>query len=412
MSPSAVKSLAHFDEIAQIEIAQNITMAGEKSLSAASEAAVGGGNIHTRNVQVVHICGGSAVASSSGGLPDIGKLALDVTTPCTFGRARSESLTNTDESSSEGDDPTTTRGDSAPAPSSSTPISPDADERPDSHREDGVAAPGEAHEAPPPFPKRCDGSGGYIRALRTASLPTNEPERTPSILAAASNALRFSDGMFDVGGTTISGQEEEEEEAPAPPAKRVSFGRLSVRKYPIVLGDHPECSCGPPVTLGWTYRQFSPVGLDEYETRRATVRRRNQNEMLLPYLKRREILTRRSGHTEAEMMEATREAERVRKQRRKTVRTLRFQRVEEVAEATARGLRKLRPGRSGERGSVSPVAGGAPAAKTASSTNRRTSSSKRRTDMDSSQGGGSGEEGSLSARWHRDSIQKVHTEAA
>ena len=29
--------------------------------------------------------------------------------------------------------------------------------------------------------------------------------------------------------------------------KHVSFGSLEVRKYPIVLGDHPDCSMGPPV---------------------------------------------------------------------------------------------------------------------------------------------------------------------
>jgi hypothetical protein len=30
--------------------------------------------------------------------------------------------------------------------------------------------------------------------------------------------------------------------------KHVSFGDTEVRKYPVILGDHPECSMGPPVS--------------------------------------------------------------------------------------------------------------------------------------------------------------------
>lgn len=31
--------------------------------------------------------------------------------------------------------------------------------------------------------------------------------------------------------------------------KHVSFGELEIRKYPVILGDHPECSMGPPVSF-------------------------------------------------------------------------------------------------------------------------------------------------------------------
>jgi hypothetical protein len=30
--------------------------------------------------------------------------------------------------------------------------------------------------------------------------------------------------------------------------KRVLFGDIEIRKYPIILGDHPECTMGPPVS--------------------------------------------------------------------------------------------------------------------------------------------------------------------
>ena len=29
--------------------------------------------------------------------------------------------------------------------------------------------------------------------------------------------------------------------------KRVTFGTIEFRKYPIILGDHPDCTMGPPV---------------------------------------------------------------------------------------------------------------------------------------------------------------------
>lgn len=37
--------------------------------------------------------------------------------------------------------------------------------------------------------------------------------------------------------------------------KRVSFGDLQMRKYPVILGDHPECTMGPPVSLITEYNQ-------------------------------------------------------------------------------------------------------------------------------------------------------------
>jgi hypothetical protein len=32
-------------------------------------------------------------------------------------------------------------------------------------------------------------------------------------------------------------------------SRHISFGKLEVRYYPIILGDHPDCSEGPPVRL-------------------------------------------------------------------------------------------------------------------------------------------------------------------
>jgi hypothetical protein len=45
----------------------------------------------------------------------------------------------------------------------------------------------------------------------------------------------------------------------------VSFGVVEIRSYKQVLGDHPFCTNGCPIQLGWTYTEECVVGIDEYE---------------------------------------------------------------------------------------------------------------------------------------------------
>ncbi|KAI2508616.1 hypothetical protein MHU86_5799 [Fragilaria crotonensis] len=35
--------------------------------------------------------------------------------------------------------------------------------------------------------------------------------------------------------------------------RKVHFGRVKTRYYQLILGDHPHCSDGLPLTFGWTY---------------------------------------------------------------------------------------------------------------------------------------------------------------
>lgn len=48
--------------------------------------------------------------------------------------------------------------------------------------------------------------------------------------------------------------------------RRVSFGHCEIRTYEQVVGDHPSCSVGCPIQLGWAYREESSVRVDEHET--------------------------------------------------------------------------------------------------------------------------------------------------
>ena len=60
--------------------------------------------------------------------------------------------------------------------------------------------------------------------------------------------------------------------------KHVCFGCVHIRSYEVVLGDHPCCSTGCALSLGWEYQTLSPSpSLDDYEASRLGCRRSWRN---------------------------------------------------------------------------------------------------------------------------------------
>jgi len=55
----------------------------------------------------------------------------------------------------------------------------------------------------------------------------------------------------------------------------------------MILGDHPECRFGLPVTLGWDYLEYEPLSVDDYEIHHAL--RRPLQQMRLPSERRHEM---------------------------------------------------------------------------------------------------------------------------
>lgn len=70
--------------------------------------------------------------------------------------------------------------------------------------------------------------------------------------------------------------------------KHVAFGEISCRSYSMVLGDHPCCSMGCPLALGWEYSQCPSISVDEYEAVR--VPRRTRECLKTSWQQRRDIL--------------------------------------------------------------------------------------------------------------------------
>ena len=71
--------------------------------------------------------------------------------------------------------------------------------------------------------------------------------------------------------------------------KHVSFTELHIREHSVILGDHPCCTIGLPVTLDWVVEREVSVDLEDYEATRE--RRRSRTEMRLSLDDRRELLS-------------------------------------------------------------------------------------------------------------------------
>jgi hypothetical protein len=72
--------------------------------------------------------------------------------------------------------------------------------------------------------------------------------------------------------------------------RHVSFGSCTVRGYSQVLGDHPYCSMGCPLSLGWEYQQESAISVDDYEASHSETPSSQQQDLRLTWQERKEIL--------------------------------------------------------------------------------------------------------------------------
>ena len=91
--------------------------------------------------------------------------------------------------------------------------------------------------------------------------------------------LDFSDNTLNISNSQISSSSK----------KRVSFGNLQVREFTVVLGDHPCCTVGLPVTLGWDVETEYSIPLEDHESSKSC-RRRTRHELRMSLDDRKELL--------------------------------------------------------------------------------------------------------------------------
>eukprot|EP00980_Cylindrotheca_fusiformis_P007479 scaffold1549_cov105-Cylindrotheca_fusiformis.AAC.8 len=71
--------------------------------------------------------------------------------------------------------------------------------------------------------------------------------------------------------------------------KRVSFDSIEIIMLPMIMGDHPACTDGPPVQTSWEQSYRHCFSVDEFEKRRSPYRR-NSNDLYLSSVDRSRIV--------------------------------------------------------------------------------------------------------------------------
>ena len=122
-------------------------------------------------------------------------------------------------------------------------------------------------------------------------------------------------------------------------SKQVSFNDVQIRDYDVTIGDHPDCSIGPPISLGWDFKQSASIDLEEYETHRAP--RRSLRELVLNYYHRMHILEQDKELSEKDIILAVKKVNRAKFQRKCTRAFLPVWKLEDIAQSAKRKMKKI-----------------------------------------------------------------------
>ena len=98
--------------------------------------------------------------------------------------------------------------------------------------------------------------------------------------------------------------------------RTVSFHRIEFREHQRALGDHPDVSAGPALSLDWESAPAGSFAVEDYEKHRPP--RRGKSELAVPRAVREHMLRQQAGVSRSEMAAANRATERIKQGRRHT----------------------------------------------------------------------------------------------
>ena len=127
----------------------------------------------------------------------------------------------------------------------------------------------------------------------------------------------------------------------------VAFVSVHIREYSQTVGDNPSVSYGPPISLDWSYEEFEPISIDQYEDKRG--RRRCLRQMILSYYHRRNVLSWQYGFSDEELKAAKKQANKIKFQRAITAAFLPAMTVEAALESAGRKAKRLAGGKGKQR---------------------------------------------------------------
>jgi hypothetical protein len=111
---------------------------------------------------------------------------------------------------------------------------------------------------------------------------------------------KSSESEYPVTGCSKSSSKEEEINFNTE-SKSVHFSALQIRTFPMILGDHPCCKTGLPVSLDWDHTKEEIVPIEEYESSRQA--RSCRSSLRMDQSTRREILGQVSDHNDLKRAE-------------------------------------------------------------------------------------------------------------
>jgi len=125
-------------------------------------------------------------------------------------------------------------------------------------------------------------------------LTTQVPKK--SIISTTSSSSSSTSSTASTASTTTEAKTNKTSSKTKKQRKKVQFQSIQIRTFHQILGDHPCCSTGLPLTLGWDYIQETTFHVEDYETIRDCCvgihpRRRNRQDLRLDDLQRRSILS-------------------------------------------------------------------------------------------------------------------------
>mmetsp|Transcript_35782 Transcript_35782/g.55051 ORF Transcript_35782/g.55051 Transcript_35782/m.55051 type:complete len:220 (+) Transcript_35782:40-699(+) len=120
--------------------------------------------------------------------------------------------------------------------------------------------------------------------------------------------------------------------------RRVSFSHCDVREYKVIIGDHPWCETGLPLSLGWEYASEELVSIESYENERSGIRRRDIELPALDAVQRRKKLHKVSGFS-LSYLESLEEFKKVLQ-----LQKLKIERIHRIRRGSHPSLLEKRPG--------------------------------------------------------------------
>jgi hypothetical protein len=132
-------------------------------------------------------------------------------------------------------------------------------------------------------------------------------------------APKFNDDLrkiLSVVNLSAASSPQTEQQVPENKVKRLQFHDVTIREYPIICGDNPAGTKGPPLTIGWDCVSSVSISHETYERARGPNRRR-QEQMKMVSMHRENIL-KNLDFSRKEIDEATKAANNARYRRHKT----------------------------------------------------------------------------------------------